>query len=243
MNGSILLAPIVRDVGHWSAHARMWSLTTARFEDHYQAVSCGARLEGLEALAAGQPSRSTSDSMMTFFRLPEKMKAEALSLDPPSLFRPEENDEPYRFIERFAEYLEFLGWPSALRARACVVAPAQVSRRIVCPFDEPEVADGDTLVCCNLSEVPARIALRAAALVPGEGDPTDAIALSLDAGDCVVCTRSWMLGYLPDEQGEPTFWFEGLVKSRRSIAISSGEPGEPHREFPQSADARSASRG
>lgn len=222
MTGSTVPAPIVRDVGHWSAHARMWRLKTARRGKHYQAVSCGARLEALEALAAKQASRSTNDSLMTFFCLPEKMRKEALALDPASLLSPKANEEARRFIEHFAEYLEFLGSSPELRARACVVAPVQVSRGIVRPFDEPDVVDGDTLVCCNLSEVPARIALRGEALAPGEREPVDSIALALDAGDCLICPRARMMGYLPDEDGEPTFWFECLVRNG-SIGIPSGE--------------------
>jgi len=237
MSGPNVPAPVVRDVSRWSAHARMWRLTTERRGEGYQAVSCGARLEALEARAAREASRSADGSVMTFFCLPETMKAEAFLLDPASLLSPGSNDGSRRFIEHFGEYLEFLGSSPDLRARACVVAPAQVSRGIVRPFDEPGVAEGDTLVCCNLSDVPARIALRGKPLVADEPEPAESIALSLDAGDCLICARAWMLGYLPDENGEPTFWFECLVRSDGlSGARRAGAQRAPSRVSPD-ADA------
>jgi hypothetical protein len=225
-------SPIVRDLGHWSAHARLWSLTTARQGEDHRAISYGARLEELEGVAAKKASRFASESAVTFFRLPEVMKEEAASLDPASLLRPEPEGESRRFIEHFAEYLEFLGLSPQLRARACIVASREVSHAIVGPFTEPEADDRDTIVCCNLSEIEARIALP---WEPAEGGPhggdaddeggpeaeggaerSDAIAISLDMGDCLIGTRRSILGYLPDEHGEPTFWFECVVRNNRS---------------------------
>jgi hypothetical protein len=226
-------SPIVRDLGHWSAHARLWSLTTARQGEDHRAISYGARLEELEGVAAKKASRFASESAVTFFRLPEVMKEEAASLDPASLLRPEPEGESRRFIEHFAEYLEFLGLSPQLRARACIVAPREVSHAIVGPFTEPEADDRDTIVCCNLSEIEARVALP---WEPAEGGPhggdaddeggpgdeggpkrrSDAIAISLDMGDCLIGTRRSILGYLPDEHGEPTFWFECVVRNNRS---------------------------
>jgi hypothetical protein len=225
-------SPIVRDLGHWSAHARLWSLTTARQGEDHRAISYGARLEELEGVAAKKASRFASESAVTFFRLPEVMKEEAASLDPASLLRPEPEGESRRFIEHFAEYLEFLGLSPQLRARACIVAPREVSHAIVGPFTEPEADDRDTIVCCNLSEIEARVALL---WEPAEGGPhggdaddeggpeaeggaerSDAIAISLDMGDCLIGTRRSILGYLPDDNGEPTFWFECVVRNNRS---------------------------
>jgi hypothetical protein len=210
-------SPIVRDLGHWSAHARLWSLTTARQGEDHRVISYGARLEELERVAAKKASRFASESAVTFFRLPDVMKAEAASLDPASLLRPEPEGESRRFIEHFAEYLEFLGLSPQLRVRACIVAPREVSHAIVSPFTEPDADDGDTVVCCNLSEIEARVALPWEP-PPAEGDPegSDAIAISLDMGDCLIGTRRSILGYVPDEQGEPTFWFECVVRNKRS---------------------------
>jgi hypothetical protein len=227
-------SPIVRDLGHWSAHARLWSLTTARQGEDHRAISYGARLEELEGVAAKKASRFASESAVTFFRLPEVMKEEAASLDPASLLRPEPEGESRRFIEHFAEYLEFLGLSPQLRARACIVAPSEVSHAIVCPFTEPDADDRDTIVCCNLSEIEARLALPRepppAESGPNEGnlddkggqddeasqEESDAIAISLDLGDCLIGTRRSILGYLPDDNGEPTFWFECVVRNKRS---------------------------
>src|SRR5580692_6214222 len=161
-------APMFRDVAHWSARPRMWRFTAERRDDGYEAVSSGARLPELEALAAKNASRFTSEATMTFFRLPDRLKEEAASLDPASLLRPEPEGESRRFIEHFAEYLEFLGLSPQLRARACIVAPREVSHAIVGPFTDPEADDRDTIVCCNLSEIEARVALP---WEPAEGGP------------------------------------------------------------------------
>lgn len=221
---STVPSPLVRDVGRWSAHARMWRLTTARRGDGYEAVSCGTQLLELEAIAVRRASRFTSESKMTFFCLPESMKVEAASLDPDSLLRPEAEGESRRFIEHFAEYLEFLGLSPVVRARACIVAPAAASRAIVRPFADPEAGDGDTVISCNLSEVVARVALReeppraqgAQGDRPIDRETGNAIAIALEMGDCLIGVRSSILGYVPDEQGEPTFWFESLVRNTRS---------------------------
>lgn len=222
MNQSLLPAPMARDLGHWSSCARMWRLATERHGDSYQAVSCGTRLEDLEALAAKRACRSTDESTMTFFRLPDAMRAEAAALDPGLLLSPGGNDTARQFVERFAAYLEFLGLSLELRARACIVAPAGVSREIVRPFADPEAAEEDTVVCCNLSDVSARVAFRDAACVSGDAEtadaPIDSIALALEMGDCLVGLRRSILGYLPDEQGEPTFWFECLLRNKNSGA-------------------------
>jgi hypothetical protein len=212
-------APMFRDVAHWSARPRMWRFTAERRDDGYEAVSSGARLPELEALAAKNASRFTSEATMTFFRLPDRLKEEAASVDPASLLRPEGGGESRRFIEHFAEYLEFLGLSSELSARACAVAPLEVSRAIVPPFAEPPADGGDTLVCCNLSEVPARLALAAGPPpAAGEAGEANSIALSLELGDCLIGVRRSILGYIPDEQGEPTFWFECLLRNTRSSA-------------------------
>ncbi len=159
---------------------------------------------------------------MTFFRLPDAMRAEAASLDPGLLLKPGANDAARQFVERFAAYLEFLGLSLELRARACIVAPASVSREIVRPFADPEAAEEDTVVCCNLSDVSARVAIRDVAPASDDaevaGQATDSIALALEMGDCLVGLRRSILGYLPDEQGEPTFWFECLLRNKNSGA-------------------------
>jgi hypothetical protein len=213
MSESMVPSPLMRDVGQWSARARIWRLTTARQGELYEAISCGTRLEELEAVTAKRASRFTSESTMTFFCLPETLKAEAASLDPASLLSPEKEGQSRRFIEHFAEYLEFLGLSPQLQARACIVAPSEVSRAIVRPFAEPEAAEGDTVVCCNLSEIEAHVAIPWAP-PPAAGGPeaAEAISVALDTGDCLIGTRRSMLGYLPDQHGEPTFWFECLVR-------------------------------
>jgi hypothetical protein len=219
MTESTMPAPIVRDVAHWSARPRMWRFTTARRDGGYEAVSCGTRLPELERIAATRASRFTNESTMTFFRLPERLRDEAASVDPASLLHPEGSGESRRFIEHFAEYLEFLGLCPELSARACAVAPANVSRAIVPPFAGPGAGEGDTVVCCNLSEVAARLAL-AVGPPSAADDPEGAnsIALSLELGDCLIGVRRSILGYIPDQQGEPTFWFECLLRNTRSSA-------------------------
>jgi hypothetical protein len=217
MTASMVPAPLARDLRHWSSCARMWRLETSHRGEGHRAVSRGARLEDLEALAAKSPRRSMDESAPTFFRLPDGIRDEAQSIDPGLLLHAGADPETHRFIERFAGYLEFLGLAletKAMRARACIVAPAAVSSEIVRPFADPESRDDDTVVCCNLSETPARIALR--------GDPpnslSDSIALALEMGECLVGLRRSILGYIPDEQGEPTFWFECLLRNKSSGA-------------------------
>ena len=217
-------APIARDVGHWSAHARMWHLTTTRQGDGHRAAEWGARLEQLESLAAARASR-TIESGMSFFRLPERLREEAAALDPGSLLTPQASAESRQFIGHIAEYLEFLGLSSELQARACIVAPAQMSPAIVPPFPEPVCGDRDAVICCNLSEVPARVALRTDPALspdePGSDDPrTDSLAISLEMADCLIVPRASILGYVPDGQGEPTFWFECLIQNSNGIARS-----------------------
>jgi hypothetical protein len=217
VTASMVPAPLARDLRHWSSCARMWRLETSHRGEGHRAVSRGARLEDLEALAAKSPRRSMDESAPTFFRLPDGIRDEAQSIDPGLLLHAGADPETHRFIERFAGYLEFLGLAletKAMRARACIVAPAAVSSEIVRPFADPESRDDDTVVCCNLSETPARIALR--------GDPpnslSDSIALALEMGECLVGLRRSILGYIPDEQGEPTFWFECLLRNKSSGA-------------------------
>ena len=139
-----------------------------------------------------------------------------------------------------------------MRARACIVAPAEVSAEIVRPFGAPGHGEGkagggddDAIICCNLSEGPARVALRGSS--PDGGSPsttrpaesqgqsppertqaerteaasdsmTDSIALALEMGECLVALRRSILGYIPDEQGEPTLWFECLLQNKSSGA-------------------------
>jgi hypothetical protein len=234
MKDASLPAPLARDVGHWSAHARMWRLTTARESDGYRAAEWGGRLEQLESLAAARASRTIQEGM-TFFRLPGQLRMEATSLDPGSLLLPQKSVESLRFIEHFGEYLEFLGFSSELRARACIVAPAQMSRAIVVPFAEAGGGDGETVICCNLSEIPARVALRTDAETSIDPQPgglaaddaaprandeprANSIALSLEPADCLVAPRGSILGYVPDARGEPTFWFECLARNSRTLA-------------------------
>jgi hypothetical protein len=195
----------------------MWRLQTSHRGEGHRAVSRGARLEDLEALAAKSPRRSMHESAPTFFRLPDGIRDEAHAIDPGLLLHAGADPETHRFIERFAGYLEFLGLAletKTMRARACIVAPAAVSSEIVRPFADPESREDDTVVCCNLSETPARMALR--------GDPpdsmSDSIALALEMGECLVGLRRSILGYIPDEQGEPTLWFECLLRNKSSGA-------------------------
>jgi hypothetical protein len=198
------------------------------------AVACGARLEDLEAQAAKSPRRSMDESALTFFRLPDGLRDEATALDPGLLLRAGSDPDTHRFIERFAGYLEFLGLPLSartMRARACIVAPAAVSSGIVDPFAGPESGDdgADAIVCCNLSDGPARVALRGGPPPPTrlpEGEPareasdsvSDPIALALEMGECLVGLRRSILGYIPDAQGEPTLWFECLLRNKSSGA-------------------------
>jgi hypothetical protein len=175
------------------------------------------------------------ESAPTFFRLPDGMRDEAQLLDPGLLLRAGSDPETHRFIERFAEYLEFLGLAletKAMRARACIVAPAAISTAIVRPFADTESHEDDIVVCCNLSDGPARLALRGDAPTPtptpaaGEarkgdepsGGMSDSIALALEMGECLVALRRSILGYIPDEQGEPTLWFECLLRNKSSGA-------------------------
>jgi len=244
MTASMVPAPLARDLRHWSSCARMWRLETSHRGEGHRAVSRGARLEDLEALAAKSPRRSMDESAPTFFRLPDGIRDEAQSIDPGLLLHAGADPETHRFIERFAGYLEFLGLAletKAMRARACIVAPAAVSSEIVRPFADPESRDDDTVVCCNLSEVPARMALRgdpptpreagcaqagseagsearSEAMGPAADSMSDSIALALEMGECLVGLRRSILGYIPDEQGEPTLWFECLLRNKSSGA-------------------------
>jgi hypothetical protein len=214
-----VVAPLVRDVGRWSARPRLWRITTATRGESQAAIGVGSRLPELESAAAKLASRSTTESRMSFFCLPDALKAEGASLDPASLLRPDGEDGSRRFVQHFAEYLEFLGLGPELSARACIVAAKEVSPALVRPFAE-RTDLGDTVVCCNLSEVEACVALRARpteaagrdpARAEGERETDDAIAVSLEVGDGLIGLRSSILGYVPDERGEPTCWFEGLV--------------------------------
>jgi hypothetical protein len=239
-------APLARDLRHWSSCARIWRLEAAPGGATQPAATCGARLEDLEAQAAKSPRRSMQESAPTFFRLPDGMRDEARLLDPGLLLRAGSDPETHRFIERFAEYLEFLGVvleTKAMRARACIVAPASISTAIVRPFADTESHEDDVVVCCNLSDGPARLALRGddaptptlaptaarasaagerAAGERGTGEPSgrmsDSIALALEMGECLVALRRSTLGYIPDEQGEPTLWFECLLRNKSSGA-------------------------
>ena len=227
-------APLARDLRHWSSCARMWRLETSHRGEGHRAVSRGARLEDLEALAAKSPRRSMDESAPTFFRLPDGIRDEAQSIDPGLLLHAGADPETRRFIERFAGYLEFLGLAletKAMRARACIVAPAAVSSEIVRPFADPESREDDTVVCCNLSEAPARMALRgdpptptppeaagSETIGPAADSMSDSIALALEMGECLVGLRRSILGYIPDEQGEPTLWFECLLRNKSSGA-------------------------
>jgi hypothetical protein len=47
---------------------------------------------------------------------------------------------------------------------------------------------------------------------------SDPIALALEMGECLVGLRRSILGYIPDEQGEPTLWFECLLRNKSSGA-------------------------
>jgi hypothetical protein len=226
VTASMVPAPLARDLRHWSSCARMWRLETSHRGEGHRAVSRGARLEDLEALAAKSPRRSMDESAPTFFRLPDGIRDEAQSIDPGLLLHAGADPETHRFIERFAGYLEFLGLAletKAMRARACIVAPAAVSSEIVRPFADPESREDDTVVCCNLSEAPTRIALRGdppEALWPAADSMSDSIALALEMGECLVGLRCSILGYIPDEQGEPTLWFECLLRNKSSGARS-----------------------
>jgi hypothetical protein len=224
VTASMVPAPLARDLRHWSSCARMWRLETSHRGEGHRAVSRGARLEDLEALAAKSPRRSMDQSAPTFFRLPDGIRDEAQSIDPGLLLHAGADPETHRFIERFAGYLEFLGLAletKSMRARACIVAPAAVSSEIVRPFADPESREDDTVVCCNLSEVPARMALRGdppETLGPAVDSMSDTIALALEMGECLVGLRRSILGYIPDEQGEPTLWFECLLRNKSSGA-------------------------
>jgi hypothetical protein len=212
-------APLARDLRHWSSCARMWRLETSHRGEGHRAVSRGARLDDLEALAAKSPRRSMDESAPTFFRLPDGIRDEAQSIDPGLLLHAGADPETHRFIERFAGYLEFLGLAletKTMRARACIVASAAVSSEIVRPFADPESREDDTVVCCNLSETPARMALRGDP--PAADSMSDSIALALEMGECLVGLRRSILGYIPDEQGEPTLWFECLLRNKSSGA-------------------------
>jgi hypothetical protein len=243
-------APLARDLRHWSSCARMWRLEAGQrgVVDGQAHPSRGARLEDLEALAAKSPRQSMDGSALTFFRLPDGVRDEAQSLDPGLLLRAGADPDTHRFIQRFAGYLEFLGLPlatKAMRARACIVAPAAVSSGMVRPFAEPEsgVDESDVIVCCNLSDGPARLGLRGDPPSPtrlppaqqprggtggasGASGPaeeasdsmSDPIALALEMGECLVGLRRSILGYIPDEQGEPTLWFECLLRNKSSGA-------------------------
>jgi hypothetical protein len=227
-----LPAPLARDLRHWSSCARIWRL---------EKNACGVRLGELEAQAARSPRAAMDEDAPTFFRLPDGLRDEALAIDPGLLLRAGADPETHRFIQRFAGYLEFLGLAldaKAMQARACIVAPASVSRELVRPFtgaDGPvlpvagaaevdgERGERDVVICCNLSEAPARLALRAPGppdpLAPTRGDSmSDAIALALEMGECLVGLRRSILGYVPDEQGEPTLWFECLLRNKSSGA-------------------------
>ena len=228
MTVSMVPAPLARDLRHWSSCARMWKLETSHRGEGHRAVSRGARLDDLEALAAKSPRRSMDESAPTFFRLPDGIRDEAQSIDPGLLLHAGADPETHRFIERFAGYLEFLGLAletKAMRARACIVAPAAVSSEIVRPFADPESREDDTVVCCNLSETPARMAFRAdppqagseagsETMGPAADSMSDSIALALEMGECLVGLRCSILGYIPDEQGEPTLWFECLLRNK-----------------------------
>jgi hypothetical protein len=234
VNASIVPAPLARDLRHWSSCARIWRLETAARGGARPAVSCGARLEELEATAAKSARGSMDEPGPTFFRLPDGLRNDAQSIDPGMLLRAGADPETHRFIERFAGYLEFLGLAletRAMQARACIVAPASVSGEIVRPFTNAPGDDGgrddDTLVCCNLSEGPARVALRGDGLPsptlaerprPVADSMSDSIALALEMGECLVGLRRSILGYIPDEQGEPTLWFECLLRIKSSGA-------------------------
>jgi hypothetical protein len=99
-------------------------------------------------------------------------------------------------------------------------------------FADTESHEDDIVVCCNLSDGPARLALRGDAPTPtptpaaGEarkgdepsGGMSDSIALALEMGECLVALRRSILGYIPDEQGEPTLWFECLLRNKSSGA-------------------------
>jgi len=224
-------APLARDLRHWSSCARIWRLEAVPGGATQPAATCGPRLEALEAQAAKSPRQSMEESAPTFFRLPDGMRDEARLLDPGLLLRAGSDPETHRFIERFAEYLEFLGLAletKAMRARACIVAPAAVSTAIVGPFADTDSHEDDVVVCCNLSDGPARLALRGDAPTPtrapanaeaGRGDEpsasmSDSIALALEMGECLVVLRRSILGYIPDEQGEPTLWFECLLRNK-----------------------------
>jgi len=216
MNEAMLPAPLARDVAQWSSCPRMWRLQTARTGEVLHVISCEARLEDLETHAAQRPCDFSGPIELTFFCLPVALTREARALDPASLFRREANNQSHRFLAHFGEYLEFLGLVPDARARACIVAPAAVSCEIVPPFDDPRTAGADTIVCCNLSEVNARIALRNQAAV-GNGENGDAsVALSLGMGECLVGLRQSILGYIPDQQGDPTLWFECLLRDKRA---------------------------
>jgi hypothetical protein len=240
VNTSLVPAPLARDLRHWSSCARMWRLETTARGMSRQAVAFGARLEDLEAVAARSPRASMDEPGPTFFRLPDGLRDEAVALDPGLLLRAGEDPETHRFVQRFAGYLEFLGLAldaRAIRARACITAPSAVSSEIVRPFGEPGAEDAarddDTIVCCNLSESPARIALRqerqqrqeplppTRAETPGSvaDSMSDSIALALEMGECLVGLRRSILGYIPDEQGEPTLWFECLLRIKSSGAL------------------------
>jgi len=230
-------APLARDLRHWSSCARIWRLEAVPGGATQPAATCGPRLEALEAQAAKSPRQSMEESAPTFFRLPDGMRDEARLLDPGLLLRAGSDPETHRFIERFAEYLEFLGLAlesKAMRARACIVAPAAISTAIVRPFADTDSHEDDVLVCCNLSDGPARLALRGDPRTPtltpaaGEhnavvpdahadepsGGMSDSIALALEMGECLVALRGSILGYIPDEQGEPTLWFECLLRNK-----------------------------
>jgi hypothetical protein len=212
----------------------MWRLETTARGLSRQAVACGARLEDLEAVAAQSPRASMDESGPTFFRLPDGLRDEALAIDPGLLLRAGADPETQRFVQRFAGYLEFVGLAldaRAIRARACITAPSAVSSEIVRPFAEAGAEDAarddDTVVCCNLSEGPARIALRQGPLTPTRPETpgsvadsmSDSIALALEMGECLVGLRRSILGYIPDEQGEPTLWFECLLRIKSSGAL------------------------
>ena len=226
-------APLARDLRHWSSCARIWRLEALPGAAAQSAAACGPRLEELEAQAARSPRRSMEESAPTFFRLPDGMRDEARLLDPGLLLRAGSDPETHRFIERFAEYLEFLGLAletKAMRARACIVAPAAISTAIVGPFADTDSHEDDVVVCCNLSDGPARLALRgdAPTRAPADGEAgkgdepsggmSDSIALALEMGECLVALRRSILGYIPDDQGEPTLWFECLLRNKSSGA-------------------------
>jgi hypothetical protein len=228
-----LPAPLARDLRHWSSRARIWRLETTATGSvaggrGAASVACGARLEDLEAQAAKSPRPAMDEAGPTFFRLPDGLRDEALAIDPGLLLRAGADPETHRFIQRFAGYLEFLGLAldtKAMQARACIVAPAKVSGALVAPFASDGEVEGerDAVICCNLSEAPARVALRASILpdlpAPTRGDSmSDAIALALEMGECLVGLRRSILGYVPDEQGEPTLWFECLLRNKSSGA-------------------------